>query len=138
MSFLPKHSQGGLLVGIYLVNCIVPTVMITYQWTAANVAGHTKRACSTALIAAAFGVGNIIGPQTFQARDAPRYIPAKVTVLATQGAGAMLAAVLFAYYQWANARKDRGDQAEDRLEMSDEAKWASVTDKESRGFRYVY
>lgn len=54
MSFLPKSNKSGLLAGIYLVNFIVPTVMITYQYTAANVAGHTKRAFSTSVIAAAF------------------------------------------------------------------------------------
>ena len=47
------------------------------------------------LVSVSFGVGNGIGLQTFQARDAPRYIPAKITVLATQAAAAGVAAVLF-------------------------------------------
>lgn len=65
MSFLPLSKKGGLLAGIYMVNCIVPTVLIVYQYAAANVAGHTKRAFSTVSVAFAFGVGNIIGPQTY-------------------------------------------------------------------------
>lgn len=138
MSFLPKHKQGGLLAGVYLVNFVVPTVIITYQWTAANVAGHTKRAFSTTLMGAAFGVGNIIGPQTFQAKDAPNYIPAKSTVLATQGAAAVLAVVLFGYYVWANARRDREEVAAVREDVSDVVVWSNLTDKENRSFRYVY
>lgn len=136
MSFLPLRNRTGLLAGIYLVNCVVPTVLITYQWTAANVAGHTKRAFSTTLMAAAFGIGNIIGPQTFQARNAPQYIPAKITVLATQGVGAVLALVLFSYYLWINDARNRKEApVEDEM---DEAKWSNLTDKENRSFRYVY
>lgn len=80
-----------------MVNVVVLTVLIVYQYAAANVAGHTKRALSTVSVAFAFGVGNIIGPQTFQARDAPQFIPAKITVLATQGCSALLAIVLYLY-----------------------------------------
>lgn len=71
MSFLPSGDSGankaGLLAGVYLVNSVVATLIILYQWTASNVAGHTKRVFSVALIAGAFSVGNIIGPQTFRA-----------------------------------------------------------------------
>lgn len=31
--------------------------------------------------AIAYTVGNIISPQTFQARDAPRYLPAKISIV---------------------------------------------------------
>jgi len=61
LSFLPTGNHAGLLAGIYLVNFIVPTLIIIYHWTAANVAGHTKRTISVALIAGSFSVGNIIG-----------------------------------------------------------------------------
>ena len=138
MSFLPQTNQAGLLAGIYMVNFIVPTVMIAYQFAAANTSGRTKRAFSTTLMAFSFGVGNIIGPQTFRAQDAPQYLPAKVTVLVTQSAGAVLAVLLFGYYTWSNhrrgqrrstARDDIGPVVEDRCDM---------TDRKSVAFRYVY
>ncbi|OQN97274.1 hypothetical protein B0A48_16816 [Cryoendolithus antarcticus] len=139
LSFLPKTAKGGLLAGIYLINCITPTVIITYQWTASNTGGATKRAFASTLMSAAFGVGNILGPQTFQARDAPRYLPAKHAVLATQCAAAALALVLLAYYKRSNDKKDRsgnvGDEASDAL---DEENWANLTDKQNKTFRYVY
>ncbi|KYG41360.1 hypothetical protein M433DRAFT_76023, partial [Acidomyces richmondensis BFW] len=137
MSFLPIHSRGGLLAGVWLVNCIVPTVLITYQLTAANVAGHTKRAFSTTLMAAAFGIGNIIGPQTFQARDAPQYIPAKITVLATQGTGAVLAVVLFGYYSWCNTHRCQENPELDDEDALRTESWKNVTDKHKH-FRYVF
>ncbi|KAE8150481.1 major facilitator superfamily domain-containing protein [Aspergillus avenaceus] len=133
MSFLPKHNKAGILVGIYLVNAIVATLPILYQWTMANCAGHTKRAVASALVAGSFSVGNIIGPQTFQARNAPEYRPAKVAVLATQAAAGAGAFVLFLYYVWENRRRRSrcGD-------MEVEVKWAGLTDRQNQWFRYVY
>ncbi|KAE8328528.1 major facilitator superfamily domain-containing protein [Aspergillus sergii] len=137
MSFLPKHNKAGVLIGIYLVNAIVATLPILYQWTMANCAGHTKRAFSSALVAGSFSVGNIIGPQTFQARDAPEYRPAKIAVLATQAAAGTLAFVLFLYYAWENRRRAKAAGAGEE-EVIDETKWAGLTDKENQWFRYVY
>ncbi|KAI9857528.1 MAG: hypothetical protein M1824_004788 [Vezdaea acicularis] len=143
MSFLPARGhRAGLLAGIYLVNCVVATLVILYQWTAANCAGQTKRVVASALVSAAFSVGNIIGPQTFQARDAPNYRPAKIAVLATQAAGAFVTVVLFLYYVWANKRRDRAGDAGrtgEQIEGQDERRqWANLTDKENVTFRYVY
>ena len=61
---------------------------------------------SVALVSGSFSVGNIIGPQTFHNRDAPQYIPAKITVLATQSAAVLVVLMLILYYKWTNVRKD--------------------------------
>ena len=81
MSFLPTSNKSGILAGIYLVNAVVAPLTIFYAWTAANFAGATKRAFAAALVSGSFSLGNIIGPQTFQARDAPEYRPAKLAGL---------------------------------------------------------
>ena len=147
LSFLPSSkghaNKAGLLAGIYLVNAVVATLIIIYQWTASNVAGHTKRVFAMALISGSFSVGNIIGPQTFKARDAPQFIPAKITVLATQGAGAVVAFVLFGYYWRENRRRDRQERemaAEGTMwgVQGGRSKWENLTDKERHDFRYVY
>lgn len=142
LSFQEK-KKPALLAGIYLVNAIVATLIIIYQWTVANCAGQTKRVIASALIAGAFSVGNIIGPQTFQAKDSPQFIPAKVAVLATQAGGAFVAGVLFLYYFWANKRKDRTSNQLSAAEVhvsgdSEVEHWANRTDKENSTFRYVY
>lgn len=124
-----------------MVNAITATLVVIFQWTASNVAGHTKRSASVALIAGSFSVGNIIGPQTFQAKDAPQYIPAKIIVLATQGGGALFAVILFLYYLWANNRKVSGSgNAEEAAaaENDEDAKWENLTDRQNKLFRYVY
>lgn len=141
LSFMPETNQPALLAGIYLVNGIVATLILTYQWLSANVAGSTKRTVGTALVTASFGVGNIIGPQTFQAKDAPDFIPAKIAILATQAAAAGVAALLFVYYAWANRRKERVIQSQSEASncsAPDRPDWDNLTDKENISFRYVY
>lgn len=142
MSFLPKGNKAGLLIGVYLVNAIVAPLPVIYHWTAANCAGYTKRAFTSALVAGSFSIGNIIGPQTFQARDAPEYRPAKIAVLATQAAAGILAVVLFGYYVWENKRRDArkastGAGSDDASSLNETA-WSGLTDKENKSFRYVY
>lgn len=125
-----------------MVNAITATLVVIFQWTASNVAGHTKRSASVALIAGSFSVGNIIGPQTFQAKDAPQYIPAKIIVLATQGGGALFAVVLFLYYLWANSRKVLGSMGNGEeavtAEHDEDGKWENLTDRQNKLFRYAY
>jgi hypothetical protein len=143
MSFLPNSNKAGLLIGVYLVNAIVAPLPVIYHWTAANCAGYTKRSFCSALIAGSFSIGNIIGPQTFQARDAPEYRPAKIAVLATQAGAAVVAVVLYAYYIWENKRREARDAAgPEVVDSSSETfkaeAWSGLTDKENRSFRYVY
>ncbi|EGX95873.1 MFS transporter, putative [Cordyceps militaris CM01] len=137
MSFLPKTNHAGLLAGVYLVNAVVAPMPMQYNWLLANVAGATKRAYSVAMISAAFSIGNIIGPQTFQARDAPDYRPAKLALVFTQAGSALVTITLFGYYVWANKRRAvRARQTEDQF--MDKEVWTRMTDKENPTFRYEY
>lgn len=98
MSFLPVTNKSGCLAGIYLTNAVVAPLPVLYAWTAANFSGATKRAFAAAVVSGSFSIGNIIGPQTFQARDAPGYRPAKLAVLGTQAGCAVVTVSLFLYY----------------------------------------
>ncbi len=147
MSFLPQGNTAGLLIGIYLVNAIVAPLPIIYHWAAANCAGHTKRAFASATIAGSFSIGNIIGPQTFQARDAPDYHPAKIAVLVTQAAAAVVTFLLYLYYVWENKRRSarngicavgNNEQLATEAQVTEEEAWGGLTDKQNLRFRYVY
>ncbi|KAF3931158.1 Sialin [Dactylellina cionopaga] len=141
MSFLsPGQHKAGNLIGIYLVNAVTATLILLYSWLAANVAGHTKRIAASVMISGSFSIGNIIGPMTFQARDAPGYFPAKITVLASQGAGAFVALLLRFYYDYENRRRDiveRENAAEDKSDNLSQVEWMNFTDKENTTFRYA-
>ncbi|KAL1654789.1 hypothetical protein SLS61_002538 [Didymella pomorum] len=138
MSFLPVSNRRGCLAGIYLVNAVVAPLPVLYAWTAANVSGSTKRAFAAAVVSGSFSVGNIIGPQTFQAKDAPNYRPAKLAVMGTQAGCAVVTIVLYGYYRWQNARRDRQrgkPQTGEAAFMSKEV-WSTRTDQEDEDFRY--
>jgi hypothetical protein len=138
MSFLdPKKNPKGVLAVIYLVNFAVAPLAIYYSWTAANFGGATKRAFAVAIVARSFSLGNIIGPQTFQARDAPEYRPAKLTVLCTLSGCALTTFTLFLYYVWSNKRRASAKNATEEAYMSLEM-WSTMTDRENKMFRYSY
>ncbi|KAK3317174.1 allantoate permease [Cercophora scortea] len=108
-----------------------------WLWTASNTSGGTKRAFTAALVSAAFSVGNIVGPQTFRAKDAPEYRPAKITLLATEATCMVTTFSLFLYYVWQNQRRAGAAEASESEYMSQEV-WANVTDRKNKRFRYVY
>lgn len=135
MSWLPHHNKAGLLVGIYLANAIIGSTPVAYQWVLTNTAGHTKRAFLTAMLTAGFSVGSLIGPLTFQAKDAPGYQPAKISLVVTWAVSGVLAVLLLGYYKIQN----RGRKIESRDEdVAIQQAFAGLTDKENRSFRYVY
>jgi H+/gluconate symporter-like permease len=109
----------------------------SFQWTVANFGGATKRAFATAIVSGSFSVGNIIGPQTFQARDAPEYRPAKIAVMGTQAGCAVVTIVLFLYYAWQNKRRNNKNVISEDSYMAPET-WTAMTDRENKNFRYSY
>ncbi|KAI5467653.1 major facilitator superfamily domain-containing protein [Mariannaea sp. PMI_226] len=137
MSFLDVKNKHGVLAGIYLVNAVVAPLTIFYNWTAANFGGATKRAFAAAVVSGSFSIGNIIGPQTFQARDAPNFRPAKLAVMGTQAGCAATTFCLFLYYVWANKKRGKMEKQTEDAYMSPEV-WSTMTDKENKMFRYTY
>lgn len=71
MAFLPNTNRIGVLIGVYLTNCIGASLPLLYSWVAANYAGHTKKVTMNATLLVSFCLGNIIGPLTFRGQDAP-------------------------------------------------------------------
>lgn len=138
MSFLPTTNQSGTLAGIYLVNAVVAPLAVFYNWTVANIAGPTKRAFAVAIISGSFSLGNIIGPQTFQARDAPNYRPAKISVMVTQAVCAVTTVLLFLYYVRQNKKRDNSSDSENEDAFMTPEAWVRMTDKENKKFRYSY
>ncbi|KAI2901854.1 hypothetical protein CBS11852_2420 [Aspergillus niger] len=136
MSFLPSSNQGGCLAGIYLVNTTVAPLALIFAWTGANYKGYTMKVAGSTLVSAGFSIANIIGPQTFQSRDAPGYIPAKITIVAVNAGAIIISTTLRVVYGRRNARANRlgqaaGSRMEERLRSEEDDE--GVVD-----FRYVY
>lgn len=138
LSFLPHTNKGGLLASVYLINFQTGCTSICYQWLACNTAGHTKRTYVTAGMSAAFAIANIIGPQTFRAKNAPQYQPAKITLVAFYATCPILAVVLYGYYFLVNKHRDSQDAETLEEDIADSKAFAGLTDKENKSFRYQY
>lgn len=71
---------------------------------------------ANALVSGALAAGSIIGPQTFRAKDAPQYIPAKIIGLASQSAAILIAVMARLYYGYQNTRKEKAASPTDKIE----------------------
>lgn len=78
---LPLGNDTGRLAGYYLTQASATPFVALLSLVSSNVAGYTKKTTVAALYLVGYCVGNIIGPQTFRPRDAPRYVPAEVVIL---------------------------------------------------------
>ncbi|EME44780.1 hypothetical protein DOTSEDRAFT_173143 [Dothistroma septosporum NZE10] len=138
MSFMPHTNRAAMLAGIYIGFAGMPTIMISYQWTAANVAGHTKRSIAVSLMSAGSAIGNIIGPYAVQQQDAPGFQPARITLLGTEAGSVVIVCCLALYYMSVNNWRDKKYGREEDVSVMEKDVWDNLTDEERRGFRYVY
>ncbi|KAF5346324.1 hypothetical protein D9758_011512 [Tetrapyrgos nigripes] len=66
---------------VYLVGTFGSALSTVYAWNASNTSGHTKKSTVNALTLFSFSIGNIIGTEIFQPKDAPDYIPGKIAIM---------------------------------------------------------
>lgn len=80
-------------------------------------------------------LSQICGPQTFRAKDAPKYWPARVTMVAATAISGVMTILLVSLYVFRNKRRRvaYGTKDERVYEDIDER-----TDFEIPAFRYVY
>ncbi|PVH79121.1 MFS general substrate transporter [Cadophora sp. DSE1049] len=71
---LPRTNLGGQMVGLYLLYTYFGPYVVGISLAQANTAGHTKKTVVFAILYIGYAVGNLIGPQTFRASQAPEYI----------------------------------------------------------------
>ncbi|KAJ2986091.1 hypothetical protein NUW58_g5195 [Xylaria curta] len=143
MSFYPS-SQTGSLAGIYLINFNVAPVALVYALVGANTQGYTKKVTANAMVAIAFSIANIIGPQTFRAEDAPEYFPAKIIVLVAGVLVVLFSIAVRLLYGMRNKKTRTVREAELRaidrrltLVREDEEN-SDQTDRTNPSFVYVY
>lgn len=78
----------------------------------AGVGGSTKKFAFGAAYQFGYAAGNIIGPQTYRASDAPNYYIAKYTMLAFLILTAILLGLYGLIHKIWNTRRDRRASAE--------------------------
>ncbi|KAI0952061.1 hypothetical protein AcW1_004259 [Taiwanofungus camphoratus] len=75
------HEKGALLFATYIIGTFGSALASVYAYNASNTSGHTKKNTINALTMVTFSVGNIIGTEIFQSKDAPAYIPGKTAIM---------------------------------------------------------
>lgn len=135
LAFMSDNQAAGL-AGLYIVIIYPVGFICILSSVASNTAGHTKKVTVNAILLIGYCVGNLIGPQTFRASDAPGYVPAKVSMLVLFCIAISLNAVLM----WVNARENRLRDEEGSIatpEQLEKIQCQDLTDKQNRFFRYA-
>lgn len=103
----------------------------------ANTAGQTKKAVTYCLVTIGYAVGNLVGPQTFRADQAPKYTAGVVAMLISY---CICMAILLTYWvvaTWENKRKDRMYGKPEAVHEGTLEGFEDVTDKHQQNFRYT-
>jgi MFS transporter, ACS family, allantoate permease len=136
----PK-SKAGLLAASYLTGTFGAAFMLLLAWNASNIAGHSKKVTANAMTMVSFCVGNILGTQTFQAKEAPGYISGKASIVATLSALCLVLVGLRWYNDHLNKKNkttlegiSQAEQSERREMMA----FADQTDRKNVFFKYTH
>ena len=104
----------------------------------ANTAGNTKKTVQYSILYIGYAVGNLIGPQTFRANQAPAYTGGFVAMLACYCVCVLLMAVYWAIAHNLNRRATVGvDPGEDGADGDLMDAFADKTDFQQKAFKYT-
>ncbi|KAF3023007.1 hypothetical protein E8E14_011085 [Neopestalotiopsis sp. 37M] len=134
---LPRTNIPGQMIGLYFMYFYWPPYVIGISLPQANVAGHTKKSIAYSLVAIGYAAGNLIGPQTFVAKQAPKYTSGVVTMLACYCASMV---VLFAYWLLTtaeNKRRDRRYGKPEAVHVGTVEGFVDISDQKQENFRYT-
>ncbi|KAI4194617.1 MAG: hypothetical protein LQ350_007672 [Teloschistes chrysophthalmus] len=133
---IPKN-KGGLLAASFLSGTFGAAFMLLLAWNASNIAGHSKKVTANALTLVAFAVGNILGTQTFQQKEAPGYQSGKISIIATLSALILVVIVLRLYNDHLNRLNQKrlaGMSEGEKDEMKEKMAFADQTDRKNPFF----
>ncbi|KAL8950601.1 MAG: hypothetical protein Q9222_003381 [Ikaeria aurantiellina] len=137
---IPKN-KAGLLAASFLSGTFGAAFMLLLAWNASNIAGHSKKVTANALTLVAFCVGNILGTQTFQQKEAPGYISGKISIVATLCALVFVVVGLRVYNDLLNRRNRReleGMGEGEKEVLREKMAFADQTDRRNVFFVYTH
>ena len=133
-----KQNPRARLAGYYLYNLCPVGMICCLSCFTSNVAGHTKKITVNALYLIGYSVGNLIGPQTFIASQAPDYSGGEIAIVISLAFSSIFISWIYYNYWNENRRRDLL-AAEGKLEVPhlENFEFADLTDKENVLFRYT-
>ncbi|KAF5593553.1 major facilitator superfamily transporter [Fusarium subglutinans] len=143
---LPEHDRWGRYAGTCLMGGYSGCFPLVMSLMSGNVGGFTKKTTVNALVFIAYCAGNIIGPQLFFAREAPRYDSGFAAMMVSLSACFVLSYTFRRYFIWVNKNRDLEEATMDmadadpvsREALSEAMAMDDKTDTQIRNFRYVY
>ncbi|MCJ1309606.1 hypothetical protein MMC25_003266 [Agyrium rufum] len=135
------NNKPGLLAASFLTGTFGAGFMTLLAWNASNIGGHSKKVTANALTLVSFCVGNILGTQTFQNKEAPGYISGKISIIATLSALCLVVVVMRVWNDKLNKKNEKtlaGMTEEERAEMSEKLAFADQTDRRNPFFKYTH
>lgn len=137
-------STGQLMLGFstnktaqfagYNMNFVAPVAFVCIlSFTSSNVAGTSKSYTSFYMTLVAYCVGNLIGPQTFLAREAPVYTTGKTIIGVCAVLVILILVAIGLCYHFENKRRDKLPTPE----KIENIEFADLTDKQNPFFRYA-
>lgn len=155
---LPVRLRVGRLVGYYLTTAFPAGEATMLSLISSNVAGcaifltlyshtyvitdfftlgrYTKKTTVSSIFFVSYCVGSIVGPQTFRAKDAPRYVPAEITIIVLFAACMVDMLLLFLYLARQNRQKEMKRQRPGYVKQEGIEFW-DLTDRENPEFVYA-
>lgn len=108
----------------------------------ANTAGNTKKVVTYGILLLGYATGNLIGPQTFRADQAPEYTGGTIAMIACYCTAFMLMGLYFLVARFENRCKDHKYGKPMQVDRNDfhalvEA-YQDLSDKKQEDFRYTH
>ncbi|RAL15950.1 MFS general substrate transporter [Aspergillus homomorphus CBS 101889] len=139
LCFLPEHNRVGRLICYYLTGSYNASFVLILSILTANIAGHTKKVVTNAMIFLGVCAGNIAGPFFYKSEQAPRYVLGIWSMIVSNLIEIALVVFLRIMLAWENRRRDAVQQREnDTAWDRDQTAFSDLTDKQNSNFRYVY
>ncbi|KAF3385328.1 hypothetical protein F1880_002224 [Penicillium rolfsii] len=137
---IATRYAGLLLMGVYSASMPISLAMIS-----SNVGGFTKKSTVSAIFFIMYCTGNIIGPQLFFSREAPKYQSGFMAIIICLVVCVIVVLALLLCLRWENNRRDK--MSVGTAPSSDQEKYSGATtqsslvdttDLKNKDFRYVY
>jgi hypothetical protein len=122
-----------MLIAFYCTQFFLAQGNMIISMITRNVAGQTKKSTTMTMLFVGWAVGNLIAPQIFQEKDAPRYLSGFIVHIGVYGAYTILVLGTRFLIIRRNKQKDASSQ-----EITHDLAFQDLTDKENPNFRYVY
>ncbi|KAH8812533.1 major facilitator superfamily domain-containing protein [Xylogone sp. PMI_703] len=131
-----RKNVAGQMVGLYLLYTYFGPYVVGIGLGQANTSGHTKKTVVFAILYIGYAVGNLIGPQTFRASQAPAYTGGTIAMIVCYAVCAALICLYWLFCVVQNRKRGGGfSHARNNQEAIEELQ--DKTDFEQEGFLYT-